>query len=208
MVAQLCKYTKTNSKWKAFMVWETDFNKGVNKQTKKPTKNCKLTCSLTRARFPGGQEPRGATRVDTADIKNAAITPESSTGQNCSRTLKGKIKWAIWRTWQLTHVTYYQRNHVHPAISRAGPGLQQGTGRRAESYHGPLHTGMKEAGEREKNAQILLTPPKAGRDHGVPLFVRAAAQGSTSKPGRRPRKSIRLVIPVQEPTKNWTDGWS
>lgn len=64
-----------------------------------------------------------------------------------------------------------------------------------ESYHGPLHTGMKEAGERAKNAQILLTPPKAGRDHGVPLFVRAAAQQSTSKPGRRPRKSRRLIIP-------------
>lgn len=45
----------------------------------------------------------------------------------------------------------------------------------------PLHTGMEEAGQREKDVQTLLTPPKAGRYHRVPLSVRASAQQSMPK---------------------------
>lgn len=42
----------------------------------------------------------------------------------------------------------------------------------------PLHRGMEEAGQREKDAQTLPTPPKDGRYHRGPLSVRASTQQS------------------------------
>ena len=189
MAVQPCKYMKIccNASGRTIQYEKHTL---IKLQTKQPKSLHKMESWSAHSHLPHFwvQEPcvQGAPRVDNENMKNnTSIIMASSTAPDLLQNIKQQDRISDKRTWQLDCVTYCQWNYVHPAITRAELGLQQRRPEKrtwpdmgASSPLAPLHTGIEEAGQREKDAQTLLTPPKARRYHRVPLSVRASAQQS------------------------------